>query len=171
MSYNRRTTTMTDAFIEIVFIVMLLIAAFMLSVGGFRAYEAYSSQAWPTAEGLVLVSRVETLGDSAGSRAYRSRIRYVYEAGLGTFEGDRIGPDPSEKLELRSEAEAELTPYPKDAIISVYYNPNRPQRSMLEPAFEPSKLINPGIGLLVLIGAFTLRFYKRRSGETSLAQG
>ncbi|MFK7804522.1 MAG: DUF3592 domain-containing protein, partial [Anaerolineae bacterium] len=122
MSYKRRTTTMADAFIEIVFIVMLLIAAFMLSVGGFRAYEAYSSQAWPTAEGLVLVSRVETLGDSAGGRTYRSRIRYAYEVGSGTFESDRIGPDPSEKLELRSEAEAELTPYPKDAIISVYYN-------------------------------------------------
>ena len=50
----------------------------------------------------------------------------------------------------------------KGKIVDVYYNPNRPQRSMLEPGFSLSKLIYPGAGLLVLAVAFSLMAFGRQ---------
>lgn len=162
--------TIVDAFADVVFIIMILIGVFMISVGGFRAYEAYSSQIWPTVKGEILASRVEILGSNSG-RTYRSYVRYGYEAGSdgngsSWYEGEQMGPDAIEKRESRFQAEAELAPYPKGAIIDVYYNPNRPDRSMLEPVFELPKLIQPTIGLLVLFGALMLKFINRNGKLT-----
>jgi hypothetical protein len=69
--------------------------------------------------------------------------------------------DPFPRSDSRAIAEASLVRYPQGEIVDVYYNPNRPQRSLLEPSFSLSKLIYPGVGLLVLAGAFSLWAFAR----------
>jgi len=138
----------------------------MVLVGGASAYEAYSSQFWPTTKGEIITSSVNTYKDAYGNRTYRSKIKYSYAVNqlenVGEyFTSERVGIDPLPPSDSRAVAEASLVRYPKGEIVDVYYNPNRPQRSMLEPGFSLSKLIYPGAGLLVLAVAFSLRAFGR----------
>ena len=163
---NRRThlSTTTVALLEVVTICLVLAGCFMLLVGGASAYEAFSSQSWPTVQGEIITSNVDTYRDSYGNRTYRRKIKYGYavnqlEKAGGYFTGERVGIDPFLPSDSRAIAEASLVRYPKGEIVDVYYNPNRPQRSLLEPSFSLSRLIYPGVGLLLLAVAFGLRAF------------
>jgi len=134
---------------------------FMVLVGGSEAYEAYSSQFWPTTSGEIVQSYVSTYKDINGNRTYHGKIKYLYliyhhiSAGE-SFTGERVGIDPFPPFDDRPRAKASLDQYPKGKIVDVYYNPNRPQRSMLEPSFPSSKLIHPGAGGVLLALAIIL---------------
>ena len=165
---RRHHITITGAFIEVLFILMLLVGLFISLVGGSSAYEAYSSQSWPTTKGEIVASRIEIFGDASGGRSYSSYVRYEYAIDRRGNDGEllvgeRIGPDQAQRHGRLSAAEAELERYLKGEMVDVYYNPNRPQKSMLEPAFDPSKTIYPLIGLLVLVSALLLRVYGVRN--------
>lgn len=173
--FPNRNASPVGAYLEVVVILMLMAGGFMMLVDGFRAYEAYTSQSWPSTKGQVQASRVETFGGSSGERSYRPYVRYGYIVdpngeNLGPFVSERIGPRRSERLERSSLAAEGIEPYPKEAIVDVYYNPNRPHVSMLEPSYDSSYLVNPIIGFLIFIGAIFLRFYIRRSGAVPVGQ-
>ena len=166
MNRSMHLSTMTIALLEIVTVFLAMAGGFMVLVGGTSAYEAYSSQFWPKTTGEIITSRVDTHMDAYGNRTYQSRIKYAYavnqlENAGEHFTSERVGIDPVPSSDSRAIAEARLVRYPKGEIIDVYYNPNRPQRSMLEPSFSLSKLIYPGVGLLVFVVAFRLRAFVR----------
>jgi hypothetical protein len=143
----------------------------MVLVGGASAYEAYSSQFWPITTGEIITSSVYTHMDDYGNRTYRSKIKYVFavnqlENAEEYYISERVGIDPFPPSDSRSIAETRLVRYPKGEIVDVYYNPNRPQRSMLEPSFSLTKLFYPGVGLLVLAVAFSLRAFGRHKSST-----
>ena len=166
MNCRKHLSTTTIALLEIVTVCLVLAGCFMVLVGGASAYEAYSSQFWPTTTGEIIRSSVDTYGDVDGNRTYRSKIKYGYavnqlENAGEYFTSERVGIDPFPPSDSRAIAEARLVRYPKGEIVDVYYNPNHPQKSMLEPSFSLSKLIYPGAGLLVLAVAFSLRAFVR----------
>jgi len=165
---NRRIhlSTTTIALLQVVTVCLVMAGCFMVLVGGASAYEAYSSQFWPTTAGEIITSRVDTHRDVDDNRTYHSKVKYGYalnqlEIAGEYFTSERVGIDPFPPSDSRAIAEARLVRYPKGEIVDVYYNPNRPQRSMLEPSFSLSKLIYPGAGLLVLAVAFSLRAFGR----------
>ena len=139
----------------------------MVLVGGTNAYEAYSSQFWPTTTGEIIQSSVYTYTDVYGNRTYRSKIKYVYPVNQldnagEHFTGERIAIDPLPPFDSRAIAEASMAQYAKGEIVDVYYNPNNPQKSMLEPGFSLAKLIYPGAGLLVLAVAIILWLFGKQ---------
>jgi len=166
MNHRLHLSTTTSALLEIVTICLAMAGFFMVLTGGTSAYEAYSSQFWPKTTAEVITSRVDTRSDAYGNRTYRSKIKYAYavnqlEIAGEYFTGERVGIDPFPPTDSRAIAEAELVGYPKGELVDVYYNPKRPQRSVLEPSFSLSKLIYPVVGLLVLAVAFSLRAFAR----------
>ena len=166
MNRKIHLSTTTIALLKIVTICLLMAGCFMLLVGGSSAYEAYSSQFWPTTTGEIIISSVYTYTDGYDNRTYRSKIEYSYvvnqsENAEEYFISERVGVDPFPPTDNRAIAEARLDRYPKGEIVDVFYNPNRPQKSMLEPSFSLSKLIYPGMGLIVLAVAFSIRAISR----------
>ena len=166
MNRSIHLSTTTIALLEVITVCLVLAGCFMVLVGGANAYEAYSSQFWPTTTGEIIRSSVDTYRDVYGNRTYRSRIKYGYavnqlENAGAYFTSERVGIDPFPPFDSRANAEARLVRYAKGQIVDVYYNPNRPQTSMLEPGFSLSKLIYPGAGFLVLAVAFSLRAFGR----------
>lgn len=166
MNRFKRISGTTIAVFEIIRTLLIFVGAFILITNGSRAYEAYNSQFWPTTTGEIDLSTVDAYGDILGNRSYRSRVRYVYTVGqamnVQTVDEDdlltseRIGVYPSPKVASRSLAEAELEPYPKGSSVEVFYNPDRPEKSLLKPLFLLSYLLMPGLGLLCLAAAFIL---------------
>ena len=166
MNRSIHLSTTTIALLEIATVCLAIAGFFMVLVGGTSAYEAYSSQFWPTTTGEIITSRVDIHANAYGNRTYRSKIKYAYvvnqlENAGEHFTSERVGIDPFPSSDNRAIAEAGLERYPKGERVDVYYNPNRPQRSMLEPSFSLSKLIYPGVGLLILAVAFSLKVFGR----------
>jgi hypothetical protein len=166
MNRSIQLSTTTIALLEIVTVCLAMAGLFMVLVGGTSAYESYSSQFWPVTTGEITTSRVDIHLDGYGNRTYISKIKYAYavdqfENAGEYFTSERVGIDPIPPSDNRAIAEARLVRYPKGEIVDVYYNPNRPQRSMLEPSFSLSKLIYPGVGLLLLAIALSLRAFGR----------
>ena len=166
MNRSKHMSTTTIALLEIGTVLLAMAGIFMLLTGGTNAYEAYSSQFWPATAGEIVTSRVDTHSDAYGNRTHRSNIKYVYtvnqlENAGEYFTGERVGIDPFPPSDSRAIVEARLVQYPKGELVNVYYNPDRPQRSMLEPSFSLSKLIYPGVGLLILAVAFSLWAFVR----------
>jgi len=166
MNRSIHLSTTTIALLEIVTVCLAMAGFFMVLTGGTSAYEAYSSQFWPATTGEIITSRVDTHSDAYGNRTYRSNIKYEYavnqlENAGEYFTSERVGIDPFPSSNSRAIVEARLAKYPKGEIVDVYYNPKRPQRSLLEPSFSLSKLIYPGVGLLVLALAFSLWVFRR----------
>jgi len=129
--------------------------------------EARESIGWPTAPGTILESEVLA---QAGMRAtderptkragtsHRARVRYSYVAGGAERFGTRIEvfqryhPTPEE-------AAAQLAPYPAGAPVTVRYDPEAPERSVLEPGpeeFDNTYFFAFGGGFLVISIALSL---------------
>ena len=156
----------TIALLEIGAVLLAMAGIFMLLTGGTTAYEAYSSQFWPATAGEIVTSRVDTRSDAYGNRTYRSNIKYEYavnqlENAEESFTGERVGIDPFPPSDNREIIEVRLLRYPKGELVDVYYNPNSPQRSLLEPSFSLSRLIYPGVGLLLLAVSFSYMAFVR----------
>lgn len=164
MSRFKRMSGMTMAVLELLKIGLAMAGLFLIMVHGSRAYEAYNSQFWPTTMGEVTRSAVDASGDFDGNRRYHSRIKYAYEVDAVVdgqpendyFIGTRFSIDPIPPADSRALADAKLDPYPKGALVEIYYNPTRPQRSMLEPNFSFAYLMMPAVGLLCLGAAIGL---------------
>ena len=171
MNRINRMSGMTMAVLELVRIGLAMAAVFLFMVDGSKAYEAYTSQFWPTTTGEITRSAVDATADFSGNRSYYSRIKYAYAVAQAVDQsavnqavndddpliGTRVGIDPMPPVDSRAIAEARLQPYPKGSSVEVYYNPNRPRKSMLEPHFSLVYLIRPFVGLLFLGVAISLR--------------
>jgi hypothetical protein len=132
------------------FLGMFFIIGLGISILGVKLiWEAYESQNWPSVQGKIISPPVER--ESTRLKiGFRTRIQYAYEAGGKRFLGDRIalGPlvglyGPSDKHLARK--------YPKETIVTVYYNPIRPEQSVLEPGFNRNIILIVIFGPLVIL--------------------
>lgn len=163
---RKRNATLLTGVIEVIFVLLIMAGLFMVIVDGLQAYEAYSSQFWPITSGEITKSRVRIRGNASGARTYIPNIEYAYAVDPSDdtselFNGERLTVDRPPAFENRALAEAKIEQYPLGSAIDVYYNPDRPHKSILEPGFSSAKLINPLIGLLFLVLAFGLKIYER----------
>lgn len=132
-----------------------LIAFFSLR----RAVLGWRSRRWPTVTGTVDRSEVEycTVGDLgiAGTpeSAYQAVIAYVYTVSGAHFRGTQIGFTSLPVRPTRAEAHNDIRRYRLGSAVVVYYDPRRPQRSVLEPGAEPSSVV---FGLLSGVAAIGL---------------
>ncbi|WP_066798483.1 DUF3592 domain-containing protein [Sphingomonas soli] len=91
------------------------------------------SRGWPSAKGRVTASRIQR------TRNTRSpRIDYAYEVAGVPYKGKRLGfvRESSSFKDCQSVIER----YPPDAIVDVWYNPQKPGFSVLERTGNPRAL-------------------------------
>lgn len=117
---------------------LIFAAAFI--VGGWLFYqnisqtivdEANESKDWPVVQGMVSFSDIKSY-ISDGNEMYSADIAYNYTVQDKNYTGNRISTISSSTSSL-SEVEKDLSKYPEGEIVSVYYNPEAPGISMLEP--------------------------------------
>ena len=116
-----------------------------------------ASKKWPSVQGTVLESRVIERKNFSTKRAvathstiYEAHILYGYKVGNRSYTSNRIcfGPPDEGAGEL-------VKKYPVGKVVRVYYDPNDPGNSVLEPGSKTSGnliLIGLGIGVLLFFG-------------------
>lgn len=139
-----------------------------LSIWGWSILQnARASANWPTAEGEIIASEVTRSSDSEGGDSYSPEVTYRYTVENQQHESYTIKfGENSYSSRRRAETIAETYPVGRD--VTVYYDPEQPGRSVLEPGVTGGSYIVLGVGvffvvLTLIIGPLALLFRGRES--------
>lgn len=154
-----------------------LVFALVFMVGGWLFYknvsqtiidEANASKDWPTVQGMVSFSDIHS-SISDGDEMYRVVIEYNYTVQAENYTGNRITAVSSSTSSF-SEVDKDLSKYPEGEMVSVYYNPEAPGISMLEPgAGFFTYMITYGPLLFCFVGLIMLLQVLKKIGLVILA--
>jgi len=144
----------------------VLMGIALMVMGGRNISQAQSSKKWPTAQGQVISSQVKqvytgkghspdpqyrnTARDRRSDYAYHARIAYRYNTSGRTYQGSRITYGDHGARAPRH-AQQQVQKYPVGRAVTVYYSPQNPQESLLEPGAKPHMWQQFWAGFLFMI--------------------
>ncbi len=95
-----------------------------------------ASASWPYVEGQVIAATVDmsvsTDSDGMTTRRYTPRVVYSYTISGQQFSGDQINIGSTWHYPSQARAESKLA-YQTGQRVNVYYNPENPSQTVLEP--------------------------------------
>lgn len=157
--------------------IALLIFSIVFIVGGWFFYknisqsivaEAKASKSWPTVEGIVAFADINT-SISDETTMYASEINYTYVVEGETYTGNRITTVDCSSSNSSS-AKEDVKKYYEGSKVTVYYDPELPAASLLEPGSNFfTYLITYGPLLFCLIGFLMLWQFVKKIGLFVLA--
>ena len=115
-----------------------------------------SSRAWPSVKGSVIASHLEWRQDEGDE--YRTEVVYGYNVRGQEHRSNRLFFGDRGWQSLRRSAAARLRNYPKGATVRVWFNPESPGDSVLEPGIHPGLVFGAGFGLLMMAGVLWALF-------------
>jgi hypothetical protein len=119
---------------EIFFVLGVLLAAFFV----WQLVKGVRARKWPTTEGRVLESQVTketSYDDGSSSTTYGAEITYRYEVDGEEYSGKRRS-FADYRSSNRRRAVKIVARYAPGAVIMVYYRPDQPDESVLEPGMS-----------------------------------
>jgi hypothetical protein len=153
--------------------VYLVVGVFLVGAAGFTAYvgsrslvEARASNHWPSVSGRITPTRTVMVSGRHGSSG--PDIRYTYSVGASRFNGSRLEVVTySSNTSYASDAVAEFR---EGSSVPVYYDPARPEVSVLRPGANWVSYAVPLLSIvLILFGAALVRLSIRLSRTPSSA--
>lgn len=166
------------------FILLLIFGGLAASFFGWRSVSrSLASTDWPSVDGKIIESGVEEERTRhSGSakkdaplnqKTYRPKIAYSYKVDEKEYTGSRIAYGDhgfigkSKKItingvtyhnsnfEAKAAAQKIAKKYPKGKKVTVYYMPDNPGESLLEPGFSYKVFAWPLVGIVIfVIGVF-----------------
>ncbi len=123
---------------------------------------------WEPVDGVIKSSGVSSSTDGEGGTTYCLHVSYQYTVDGNAYNGDRVSY--STENSCNSWSKNADDDYPEGKEITVYYDPDNPSESVLEPGlsgvdfFMCCFLVFPLVGLFLLYGSIssTITYYKER---------
>ena len=149
---------------------LILVGSVVVFVGSNKVWLGLKSRDWPRVPGIVRSSAVQesykTRKSGSGSeryKVYEATLIYDYTVDAQSYTGDRIsfGHAPSEN---RHAEQSYVDRLPSGSEVTVFYDPNQPDRSVLHPGKTEVKPIGLIVVGLVFIGGGIWMFFKFRDG-------
>lgn len=117
---------------------------------GYQSYQnSKASETWPVVWGTIVTSEVSDY-DSDGTTMYEARVVYEYTVNDSKIMSDKVSFGEVNTSNYRPAREI-VDRYPEGQQVKVYYNPENPDKAVLEPGVKSGVWLPLGIG-----GAFTL---------------
>lgn len=148
-------------------VMAILLGAAILGFGLYSAKAVLKAQSWPVSQGQVLTSDLiiterKRIGKPGYDTSYIVDLDFEYRVDGSAYRSNRISF--GQMAHSESEAQTYLERYQPGAIVSVTYNPQRPEHGALEtgmPTGTRSMLWIGGgavvVGVVVLIGVGLIR--------------
>lgn len=141
----------------------IIVGALLLHFGTKGLLIAVQSVRWPHTSATVISSSVKRYSSSAakGRTQHQAVIHYEFPVQNKRYSGYHYhtSPDAGKPMSL-------VEQHPKGTTITVYYMPNNPAESLLEPGVRTKTLIMPVGGLIFLIPGILMAIYLPRMMET-----
>lgn len=127
--------------------------------------DARASSSWPTSEGVVTSSEVDHSTDAEGGDSYSPEIDYQYQVDGQSLTNNQIKFGEN-SYNSRRTAEEIAANYPVGRQVIVYYDPEQPDKAVLEPGVSSGSYIVLSIGVVfilvaLLVAPLTLIFNRR----------
>lgn len=134
--------------------------------GTSRAIEGLQAHGWPKVKGRIVTIKVDELRTSHRIRVARLclDLDYLYMVDEVIYEGHRLGSGWA-CYGSEERARGILARYKAGDEVQVYYDPARPERSMLEPGLNWTVFFLWGVAAIVLSLCLPLLRGKRRGGS------
>jgi hypothetical protein len=146
---------MSTGAIFILCVIAMLPTLFLIALG-VKLRELREARRWPETTGKVIASRVQSLRKTSAGPSFgpsdmeltnQPFVQYEYKVGRRTYRCSRVSvAEQVDGAELR----AILERYPVGKAVTVYYDPARPERALLERTLPAGKLAL-GLGCLMAI--------------------
>ena len=141
--------------------------AIMLLMGKPMLDQAHASKTWPTVEGTVTESRVETIKpqDRNDGPTYQAVVSFDYEVQKTSYNSSRIWFGGEISTNDQAEMQNIASQYVEGQKTTVYYDPQNPAEAVLQPgAFFSTYLLMifgavfavPGI-IMLLVACFVMK--------------
>lgn len=94
---------------------------------------------WTPEKGKVLISNIDCIsyiGEDA-DLSYKAKVEYQYGVNGESYLSKKIFYGDYIRANMPYRAKKVIKKYGKDEIITVYYNPNNPKKSVLETGVNP----------------------------------
>jgi len=151
----------------LLFLGIFLVIGAGLSYWGWTILQnARASASWPTADGVVTHSGVSHTKDSDGGDSYSPEITYTYTVDNVDQNNNTIKFGENSYSDS-GKADRIAATYPVGKNVAVYYDPEKPGRSVLEPGVSAGSYIVIGIGVMFIVISLTtapIIFFVRTRG-------
>jgi len=127
--------------------IFLVIGAGLTYWGWTILQNARASASWPTADGVITRSGVSHSTDSDGGDSYNPEVTYTYTVNNTGYDNNTIKFGEN-SYSSSKKADGIAGNYPVGKNVTVYYDPEKPDRSVLEPGVSAGSYIVIGIGVL-----------------------
>ncbi len=128
---------------------------------------AEASEDWPTAQGRVVASSLEThTSRDDGGTTYHAEVLYEFTVDGVVYNGNKVTYG-SYGSSNPSHARRILNRYPKGVDVTVHYQPGDPETCVLEPGRSPATWFLPVFGAIflgagMLMAVFIPRLFRRK---------
>lgn len=148
----------------VIFLLIVCVSLFSTGIGD--ALQAHRSKSWPSVEGTVVSSKVTSHSSSirgSSGTSCKAEVRYQYQIDGASYENDvlRFGQI---KTGIRSFPEGDVKRHPLGETV-VYYDPEEPENSVLEPGLNLSLTVPLLIKVPFLV--FGVVWFRGRMAERS----
>lgn len=133
----------------IIIIVLIVFGLVFGGVGYYRYKAGRASSGWPVVRGKINYARVQSRRTN-NRTDYTASIRYSYSINGTSYTGNEITAS-DKNFKTRSRADAALRPYPVGSEVDVYYNPSKPQQSVLETGLPMNVFLLMGVGVFCFL--------------------
>lgn len=118
--------------------------AFLLRTIGARLV----SHRWPAVSGTIIGAEIRVTPDSDQRSFYEAVVRYAYTVQGWRYEASQA--DMTLVSSSRDLAQAVIARYPVGSSVSVYYDPQEPQRALIDRSIRPHHLVGLLLAGLVI---------------------
>jgi hypothetical protein len=143
--------------------ILLVLGALFLILGLRHLSTARASRTWESTNGKVIKSSVKRSQDGAddNSPKFYPQVEYEYFVAAKRYEGSEIyAGSSSDQYSTEMGAAQVSAGHPVDSPVTVYYDPQHPERSVLKPGEgkQGGKEVRNGI-LFLLAGAAAVLYH------------
>ena len=141
------------------FLVFLAVGAGLSWWGWTILQNARGSADWPSVEGQITRSQIEHSTDAEGGDSYSPEVTFVYVAADDRSHEGRTIKFGENSYGSERKAQEILSRYPLGQTVTVFYDPENPDKAVLEPGVSGGSYIVLGIGVLFVLIALMVPIF------------
>ena len=141
------------------FLVFLAVGAGLSWWGWTILQNARASADWPSVEGQITRSLVAYSTDAEGGDSYSPEVTFVYVAVDDRSHEGRTIKFGENSYGSERKAQEIINRYPLGQTVTVFYDPENPDKAVLEPGVSNGSYIVLGIGVLFVLLALMVRLF------------
>jgi hypothetical protein len=129
--------------------VFILLGAALLYFGIESLRTAGATTTWPTVQGRIASSTVQSRNSSKGGKSYHAEIVYEYSVGDALYSANTVAIGEF-SWGGRSHAQGLVKRYPAGSDVAVHYSPDNLTMSVLEAGISAKAFLLPGVGAVFI---------------------